>query len=37
MTDIEKVIGEARAAALPFESWERLPGEINFAPEFSGV
>jgi hypothetical protein len=27
MTDIEKVIEEARAAALPFESWERLPGE----------
>jgi hypothetical protein len=27
MTDIEKIIEEARAAALPFESWERLPGE----------
>jgi hypothetical protein len=27
MTEIEKVIEEARAAALPFESWERLPGE----------
>jgi hypothetical protein len=27
MTEIEKVIEEAQAAALPFESWERLPGE----------
>jgi hypothetical protein len=27
MTDIERVIEEARAAVLPFESWERLPGE----------
>jgi hypothetical protein len=27
MTDIEKAIEEARAAVLPFESWERLPGE----------
>jgi hypothetical protein len=27
MTDIERAIEEARAAALPFESWERLPGE----------
>jgi hypothetical protein len=27
MTDLEKVIEQARAAVLPFESWERLPGE----------
>jgi hypothetical protein len=27
MTDIEKTIEAARAAVLPFESWERLPGE----------
>jgi hypothetical protein len=27
MRDIEKAIEEARAAVLPFESWERLPGE----------
>jgi hypothetical protein len=27
MTDIERTIEEARAAVLPFESWERLPGE----------
>jgi hypothetical protein len=27
MTDIDRVIEEARAEALPFESWERLPGE----------
>jgi len=27
MTDIEKTIQEAKAARLPFESWERLPGE----------
>jgi hypothetical protein len=27
VTDIEKTIEEARAAVLPFESWERLPGE----------
>jgi hypothetical protein len=31
MTDIEKVIEEARAAVLPFESWERLPGESGAA------
>jgi hypothetical protein len=27
MTDMDKAIEEARAAVLPFESWERLPGE----------
>jgi hypothetical protein len=27
MRDFEKIIEEARAAMLPFESWERLPGE----------
>jgi len=27
MTDFDKVIEEAKAAVLPFESWERLPGE----------
>jgi hypothetical protein len=27
MTDIEKAIEEAKADSLPFESWERLPGE----------
>jgi hypothetical protein len=31
MTDIEKTIEEARAAILPFESWERLPGEGGMA------
>jgi hypothetical protein len=31
MTDIEKTIGEARAELLPFESWERLPGETGAA------
>jgi hypothetical protein len=31
MTDIEKVIGKAKAAILPFESWERLPGESGAA------
>jgi len=27
MTDIDKTIEEAKAAMLPYESWERLPGE----------
>jgi hypothetical protein len=27
MTDLDKTIEEAKAAVLPFESWERLPGE----------
>jgi hypothetical protein len=27
MTDIDKTIEEAKAAILPFESWERLTGE----------
>ena len=27
MTDIEKAIEEAKAEMMPFESWERLPGE----------
>ncbi|MFP3041335.1 hypothetical protein LQZ19_05880 [Treponema primitia] len=31
MTDIEKTIEEARAAVLPFESWERLTGESGAA------
>jgi hypothetical protein len=31
MKDIEKAIEEARAAVLPFESWERLPGESSGA------
>jgi len=31
MTDYDKVIDEARAAVLPFESWERLPGETSKA------
>jgi hypothetical protein len=31
MTDIEKTIEEARAAVMPFESWERLPGETGAA------
>ena len=31
MTDIEKVIEEAKADILPFESWERLPGESGAA------
>jgi hypothetical protein len=31
MMDIEKVIEEARAAVLPFESWERLTGESTAA------
>jgi hypothetical protein len=31
MTDIDKVIEEAKAAVLPFESWERLTGESGAA------
>ena len=31
MTDIDKAIEEAKAAILPFESWERLPGESGAA------
>jgi len=31
MTDIDKVIEEARAEMLPFESWERLTGETSRA------
>jgi hypothetical protein len=31
MTDFDKVIEEAKAAILPYESWERLPGESGKA------
>jgi hypothetical protein len=31
MTDIDRVIGEAKAEVMPFESWERLPGETGAA------
>ena len=31
MTDFDKVIEEAKAAILPFESWERLTGESGAA------
>jgi hypothetical protein len=31
MTDIDKAIEEAKAEMLPFESWERLPGETGKA------
>ena len=31
MTDIDKAIEEAKAAVMPFESWERLPGESGAA------
>jgi hypothetical protein len=31
MTDIDKTIEEAKAAILPFESWERLAGESSAA------
>jgi len=31
MTDFKKVIEEAKADILPFESWERLPGETSAA------
>jgi hypothetical protein len=31
MTDIDKIIDEAKSSLLPFESWERLPGESGAA------
>ncbi|GHU63603.1 hypothetical protein FACS189445_6840 [Spirochaetia bacterium] len=31
MTDMDKVIEEAKAAVMPFESWERLTGESGAA------
>ena len=31
MTDIDKIIEEAKAEMLPFESWEQLPGETSAA------
>jgi hypothetical protein len=31
MTDIDKTLDEAKAAVLPFESWERLAGESTAA------
>jgi len=31
MTDIDKAIEEAKADIIPFESWERLPGESGAA------
>jgi hypothetical protein len=31
MTDMDKAIEEARTALMPFESWERLPGETGSA------
>jgi hypothetical protein len=31
MTDIDQTIDEAKAAVLPFESWERLAGETGAA------
>ena len=31
MTDFDKVIEQAKAEMLPFESWERLPGESGAA------
>ena len=31
MTDIEKTIEEAKEAVMPFERWERLPGETGAA------
>jgi hypothetical protein len=31
MRDFDKAIEEARAAVMPFESWERLPGESALA------
>ena len=27
--DYEKIIEEAKASILPYESWERLPGEMS--------
>jgi hypothetical protein len=37
MTDVDKVIEEARAEVLPFESWERLTGESSAAFAAFGV
>jgi hypothetical protein len=31
MTDMDKAVEEGRGALLPFESWERLPGESSAA------
>ena len=31
MTDMDKVIDEARAEQMPYESWEKLPGETALA------
>jgi hypothetical protein len=31
MPDIDKIIDEAKSSLLPFESWERLPGESGAA------
>jgi excisionase family DNA binding protein len=31
MTDMDKAIEEAKASVMPFESWERLPGESGLA------
>jgi hypothetical protein len=31
MTDFDRAVEEAKAAVLPFESWERLPGESGAA------
>ena len=31
MTDIDKAIEEAKAESMPFESWEKLPGESALA------
>jgi hypothetical protein len=31
MTDIDRIIEEAKKAVMPFESWERLPGESGAA------
>ena len=31
MTEIDRAINEAKAAVMPFESWERLPGESGLA------
>jgi hypothetical protein len=31
MPDIDKIIHEAKSSLLPFESWERLPGESGLA------
>jgi hypothetical protein len=31
VTDIDKAVEEAKAAVMPYESWERLPGETALA------